>query len=131
MKGHRGMGRAALLGALILWTATAGAPAARAAEPLTDADRAEIVERLAERWQETTGEDVRWSLDRGPHPHEAATLKLDSSKARTRLGWRTRLDLGRCLDWIVEWTRRYRDGDDPRTVTLEQIQRYVNSPQET
>ena len=37
-----------------------------------------LVERLAELWPER----VRWTVDDGPHPHEAHYLKLDSSKAR-------------------------------------------------
>ena len=83
-----------------------------------------IVGRLAERWQAESGDAVEWSLDPGPHPHEAHTLKLDSSKARHRLGWRPRLDLGTCLDWIVEWTRAYRLGHDLRALCQDQIERY-------
>ncbi len=33
-------------------------------------------------------EELRWVHDDGPHPHEARYLKLDSSRARARLGWR-------------------------------------------
>lgn len=83
-----------------------------------------IVQRLAERWKTVMEEDVEWSLDKGPHPHEAHTLKLDSSKARHRLGWRPRLDLGTCLDWIVEWTRAYRLGGDLRALCETQIEQY-------
>src|SRR3954469_23968424 len=36
---------------------------------------------------------VAWEQDPGPHPHEARALKLDSSKARGRLGWRARWGL--------------------------------------
>ena len=43
-----------------------------------------IVERLGELWPA----ELRWALDDGPHPHEARYLKLDSSRARARLGWR-------------------------------------------
>ena len=35
--------------------------------------------------------ELRWEVDPGPHPHEAHWLKLDSSKARARLGWTPRL----------------------------------------
>ena len=75
-----------------------------------------IVERMAELWPE-----MRWTKDPGPHPHEAHTLKLDSSLARTQLGWSPRLDLGKALEWVVEWSRAYRDGGDVRAVCERQI----------
>lgn len=83
-----------------------------------------IVERLADRWQERVGQEVRWTLAPGPHVHEATLLKLDSSKARAHLGWCPKLDLATCLDWIVEWYRCYRLGGNLRGLTQEQIERY-------
>lgn len=83
-----------------------------------------IVERLVERWNETTGEAIDVELDPGPHPHEAGLLRLDASKARARLGWRPRLDLGTALDWIVEWHAAQLRGDDVRSLSESQIERY-------
>lgn len=40
-------------------------------------------------------------------PHEAHTLRLDSSKARQRLAWRPRLSLDEALQWTVTWTRAW------------------------
>ncbi len=79
-----------------------------------------IVEHLAELF----GPEMSWSQDRGPHPHEAHTLKLDSSKARTRLDWRPRLDLQETLRWVVEWYQAHRRGDDMRRLCEAQITRY-------
>jgi len=76
-----------------------------------------IVQRIAARWPE----DLQSIQDDGPHPHEARYLKLDSSKARARLGWRPGLDLAGTLDSIVDWYRELRDGADMRAVTLGQI----------
>jgi len=76
-----------------------------------------VAERLAERWDGP----LEWSIDAGPHPHEAGHLSLDSSKAAARLGWRPALDLGEALDSIVEWYAALRDGADMRAVTLRQI----------
>lgn len=75
-----------------------------------------IVERMAELWRE-----MRWTQGPGPHPHEAHTLKLDSSLARTRLGWQPLLDLGRALEWVVEWSRVYREDGDVGAVCGRQI----------
>lgn len=80
-----------------------------------------IVQRMAERW----GPGAAWERDTRPAPHEATLLKLDSSKARTRLGWRPKLDLAMALDWTVEWYRAHEHGADMRPLSLEQIDRYI------
>lgn len=80
-----------------------------------------IVERMVKAW----GKGASWELDARPAPHEATLLKLDSSKARTRLGWRPKLDLAQALDWTVEWYRAHRDGKDMQAVTLQQLDRYI------
>jgi CDP-glucose 4,6-dehydratase len=56
---------------------------------------------------------------------EAATLRLDSTRARDRLGWRPawRLDAG--LDATVEWYDAYRRGADLRALIMEQIARFT------
>jgi CDP-glucose 4,6-dehydratase len=79
-----------------------------------------IVERLQELWPG----DLRSSPDDGPHPHEARYLKLDSSRARLRLGWRPLVGLDRTLQSIVDWYRALRDGEDMRAVTLGQIEAF-------
>ena len=79
-----------------------------------------IVDRLAELWP---GE-LPWERDDGEHPHEAHYLKVDSSRARVRLGWAPRWDLARALDSIVEWYAALRDGGDMRAVTLAQLEAF-------
>jgi CDP-glucose 4,6-dehydratase len=85
-----------------------------------------IVERIAARWPE----ELRSVQDDGPHPHEARCLKLDSSKARARLGWRPGLDLEATLASIVDWYGELRAGGDMRAVTLGQIEafQYAGAP---
>jgi CDP-glucose 4,6-dehydratase len=79
-----------------------------------------IVERIAVRWPE----DLQSTQDDGPHPHEARYLKLDSSKARARLGRRPGLDLEGTLASIVDWYSELRSGADMRAVTLGQIEAF-------
>jgi CDP-glucose 4,6-dehydratase len=80
-----------------------------------------IVDRVAERWPDP----LDWAIDPGPHPHEATHLKLDSSRARARLGWRPAWALGETLDQIVAWYLALRDGADVRATTLEQIRAFA------
>ncbi|MBB5700150.1 CDP-glucose 4,6-dehydratase [Sphingomonas yantingensis] len=66
-----------------------------------------------------------WARDGNEHPHEAGLLKLDSSKARQRLGWRPRWRLDRALEQTVAWHRAWRDGADMRRTTLDQIDQFI------
>ncbi len=77
-----------------------------------------IVQRMAELWP---GE-LRFSVDDGPHPPEARYLKLDSSRARTRLGWGPPIALDAALRSVVEWYCALDEGSDMRAVTLGQVQ---------
>lgn len=79
-----------------------------------------VVERLAKLW----GGELEWRIDSGPHPHEARYLKLDSSRARMRLGWEPRWDLPRALDAVVSWYRAYAAGEDVRETTLRQVREH-------
>ncbi len=80
-----------------------------------------IVERLVQQW----GEGARWELDQGDHPHEAHYLKLDCSKARMRLDWHPRWQLGHALEMIAAWQRAWLTKKDMRRITLEQIDQYA------
>lgn len=78
-----------------------------------------IVEHLCSRIPEAT-----WQCDAAPQPHEANTLKLDSSKARARLGWRPRWDLHTALSMTLEWHQAWRRGTDMAALSLQQIRQY-------
>ncbi len=64
---------------------------------------------------------IRWTRDDAPAPKEAEMLWLDSSKARTQLGWMARLDLNAALHWTAEWYRGLGDGQDMKAFSLAQI----------
>lgn len=82
-----------------------------------------IVERLIKSW----GDGASWTMDEGPHPHEATYLKLDASKAQARLGWRQRWDLEKTIESIIQWHRASLQGQDMRAVSLAQIEEYLAS----
>lgn len=77
-----------------------------------------IVERVAELWPR----ELRWTLDDAQHHEEARWLKLDSSLARERLGWRPLLGLTGAIEATVEWYRRLSEGAEMRAVTVAQIE---------
>jgi CDP-glucose 4,6-dehydratase len=79
-----------------------------------------IADELTRLW----GARASWRLDDAPHPREAFSLKLDTSKARTSLDWQPTLPLSQALRWIVEWYKAFQAGSDLRSITCEQIERY-------
>jgi CDP-glucose 4,6-dehydratase len=50
--------------------------------------------------------------------------RIDSTLARTRLGWRPPWDLPAAIDATVDWHLAQRDGGDPIAISLEQIERF-------
>ncbi|MEM8963963.1 MAG: CDP-glucose 4,6-dehydratase [Acidobacteriota bacterium] len=83
-----------------------------------------IVRHIAKRCDASSWPGLEWREDPGPHPPEAHTLKLDSSKAAALLDWRPRLRLGTALDWTAEWFAGYRDEVDVRALSENQVLRY-------
>lgn len=79
-----------------------------------------IVAQMASLW----GPSARWQVDANSHPHEANHLKLDASKALTRLHWQPRLGVSRALELIVDWVHQHQAGADMRAFTLSQISSY-------
>lgn len=64
----------------------------------------------------------------GQGPHEAGILKLDSGKARSRLGWRPRLSAEAAIGMTAEWYRACAGGTaDLRALSEEQIQFYCGA----
>lgn len=113
-----------LSGYLVLAQALWEDPAAAAGWNFGPADEeaqpvGQLVKRLAELWPER----VEWTVDAGPHPHEAHYLKLDSSRARARLGWRPLAPLDVALAATADWYREFEAGADLRQVTLGQLDR--------
>ena len=79
-----------------------------------------IVRELARIW----GQNGRWEMDEGDHPHEASTLKLDCSKAAARLGWLPILRLEEALMMTADWYQERRSKTEMRSFTCAQIEAY-------
>jgi CDP-glucose 4,6-dehydratase len=76
-----------------------------------------LLERIGGLWPG----GIEWRRDGGEHPRENPALRLDSARARAELGWEPLLSLEDGLRLTAEWFRAYRDGEDVRAVTLEQL----------
>jgi CDP-glucose 4,6-dehydratase len=58
-------------------------------------------------------------------PHEAGFLKLDSSKAAAKLGWRRTWGIGPALRATVDWYREYERNGSLLAVTRSQIENFL------
>jgi len=73
------------------------------------------------------GHDQKIIIDRSSHVHEANLLKLDISKAKTRLNWEPRWDLVTALDKIVGWNKVILKGGNSRDMCEQQISEFIES----
>lgn len=73
--------------------------------------------------------DSAWQCDAAPQPHEANHLKLDSSKAKVKLGWHPRWHLQTALSHTLAWHQAWRRGADMAATSLAQIREYEAADQ--
>ena len=75
------------------------------------------VQAMAEEVARAWGAGAAWTTDERPHPHEAPALRLNSDKAREKLGWRSNIPLSLAIERTVRWYRAFADGADARQLT--------------
>ena len=81
-----------------------------------------ILEEIKKIW----AEPVNWEIVEGNHPHEANLLKLDSAKAKAKLGWTPKLDLAEALSLTTDWYKNFKNNSDLPEITRKQIEFYQN-----
>ena len=85
---------------------------------------AELVKRVIKYWGGGT-----YTIDTLNHPHEAAFLKLDASKARALLGWKPIYDIYEAVEKTINWYKNFYNGMRKEKLyefTAEEIGEYVN-----
>ena len=80
-----------------------------------------ILDKMISKWPNSS-----WELDQNSSPHEASFLKLDISKAESRLGWKPVWGLSQTLEKIIAWHRAWIDKKDMQAVCLSEIKEYTN-----
>jgi len=71
--------------------------------------------------------EAKWKIDSNLQMHEAYVLKLDSSKSKALLGWRSRWNLNQSLEKVLEWDTAWQKKDDMTKVSLDQIHTYEST----
>lgn len=85
-----------------------------------DASVSDVAQRLASLW----GGDAQVERTTDPNWREVGLLRLDSTQARSQLGWAPRWSLQQALEQTVAWQQAWRRGDDMQAVCHEQIAAY-------
>jgi CDP-glucose 4,6-dehydratase len=80
-----------------------------------------IVERFTQLW----GDNLRWEIEEGQFLHEASYLKLDFTKAKTRLDWNPKTNLDLALKLTIEWYKQYEQKQDLRKISEEHIKNFT------
>jgi CDP-glucose 4,6-dehydratase len=119
---------AALHGYLMLAEALAGKDGPRFAtgwnfgpDAADEVSVAEIAARAAALW----GRGAQIETSAANFQKETRTLRLDSTRARTLLGWQPRWKLDQALQRTAEWYRAWSQGQDLRAVSLAQLDNYL------
>ena len=79
-----------------------------------------ILNHMVESWS-----GAKWVLDKKAHPHEAGYLKLDISKAKTRLDWQPTWRLEHTLAKVIEWHQAWLNKQDMQQVCINEIHEFM------
>jgi len=79
-----------------------------------------IADTITRSW----GSTATWQAVDQSGYHEAASLNLDATQARSELGWESILGLDQAIDLTVKWAKAYQSDRDMREFTTQQIVSY-------
>ena len=79
-----------------------------------------ILDKMISKWPNSS-----WELDNNSNPHEAGFLKLDISKAKSKLGWSPVWGLSQTLEKIISWHQAWLNKEDMQVICLTEIKEYT------
>lgn len=71
--------------------------------------------------------DGNWRVADGVFPKESHILKLDTSRVRNIIGWYEKIGIKKAIDYVVEWTKAYKNGEDVSLIMEKEIKEYICS----
>ena len=84
-----------------------------------------LVTLFCDKWNEATGDCVKWINQYDGGPHEANFLKLDCSKLKATFDWRPRWNVETAMEKIVEWSVKYMAGEDVAKCMEKRIEEFL------
>ncbi len=85
----------------------------------------ELVELFCRKWNERIGDCIQWVKEYDGGPHEANFLKLDCSRIRHILGWKSRWRIEQAVEKVVDWTKYNDDGGDISGYMCREIREFL------
>lgn len=85
----------------------------------------DLVTLFCKKWNERTGDSIKWINQYDGGPHEANFLKLDCSKLKRALGWHPRWNVETTMEKIVEWSLAYFAKEDVSVCMQKQIKEFL------
>ena len=85
----------------------------------------ELVTLFCEKWNEATGDQIKWIDRYDGGPHEANFLKLDCSKLKTVFGWKPHWNLDMAIEKVVEWSKCWMNKGDVRACMDQEINEFL------
>lgn len=80
-----------------------------------------ILDHMIRIWPNNT-----WKLDDNKNPHEANFLKLDITKAKSKLGWHPKWNIEKSLERIVLWHKTWLSNEiSTQTICIKEIEEYI------
>jgi len=81
-----------------------------------------IANKIVKHWMS----EVKWKKDQDDYPHEAHYLKLDCSKAISKLNWMPKWTLDHTIIKIVDWYSAFDEKKNMKKFCLKQIKEYIS-----
>ena len=79
-----------------------------------------ILDKMISKWPNSS-----WELDQNSNPHEAGFLKLDITKAKSKLDWYPVWELSHTLERIISWHKAWLNKENMQIVCLTEIKIYM------
>ena len=78
-----------------------------------------IIEKMNQFWKN----EIDWDVEKN-ELHESNNLILNCQKAKSKLGWNSKMNTDTAIKWTIEWYSKYFDGENMIEITEEQIEKF-------
>lgn len=85
------------------------------------------VEEVIENFLKAYGSNCKVVIDKNFQVSESMMLKIDSTKSRSRLGWKDKLDLNSGISMTAQWYKDFYNNKNPLDLTLKQVELFLST----
>ena len=84
-----------------------------------------MVEQVIKKFLIAYGSNCKVVIDKNYKANESMMLKIDSTKSRSRLGWKDKLDLNSGISMTAQWYKDFYSNKNPLDLTLKQVELFL------